>query len=181
MVARRINELDGASRIATEYYKCNAELRLAVSRRQRVALSRVWWWAQNWAQPPGALIEPELSSTEQGYEEDAFSPTSAPLQKCLHTALGAADLERRMSQGKTGGIRRFTPQLCGRGRTRRQKCQPAQYRETGLRPECQTRQANRNHPLNRFAIRERRPNDGVSLQPADRPRGHGELIARGVR
>jgi len=127
-----------------------------------------------------ALRGPGRQARGKGDCGDTFE-ASELLQKCLHTALGAADLERRLSQEKSGGTGRFTPQLCGRRRTGRVKRQPAQYRETGPRPECQTRQANRNHPLNRFAIRERRPNDGVSLQPADRPRGHGELIARGVR
>src|SRR5712664_1358584 len=50
LVARRINKLDGRRRIATECYKCSAGLGLVVSRRQPVALGRVWWWAQNRAQ-----------------------------------------------------------------------------------------------------------------------------------
>ena len=50
LVARKINKLHGMRLITTECYNRNVQLEVPENRRYSVALSRVRWWAQNWAQ-----------------------------------------------------------------------------------------------------------------------------------
>ena len=47
LFARRINKLHARRRIATKRYKHNHSRRLTWRSQFSVALSRVWWWAQN--------------------------------------------------------------------------------------------------------------------------------------
>jgi hypothetical protein len=53
LVARRINKLHQVRWNATDCYKCIHRRWLSGLIHYSVAISRVRWWAQNWAQPPG--------------------------------------------------------------------------------------------------------------------------------
>jgi hypothetical protein len=57
--AQEINNLAGAIRIVTECYTTNVYASLRRVLYRCVPLSRVWWWAQNWAHFP-AQAEPVL-------------------------------------------------------------------------------------------------------------------------
>lgn len=48
--AHRINELRGARRNAARCNKCSARLLLRTKYSHPVAVGRIWWWAQFWAQ-----------------------------------------------------------------------------------------------------------------------------------
>ena len=50
---RRINKLHGMSRSAIKCYQVQRPLGFVRETEQPVVLSRVWWWAQNWAQSIG--------------------------------------------------------------------------------------------------------------------------------
>ena len=49
----------------TKYYRCLAQQGFPPIREYSVALGKVWWWAQNWAQPFG-VNSLELSGAGQG-------------------------------------------------------------------------------------------------------------------
>jgi Phage integrase family len=53
LVARRINKLHQVRWNATDCYKCIHRRWLSGLIHYSVAISRVRWWAQNWAQSPG--------------------------------------------------------------------------------------------------------------------------------
>jgi len=48
--ARRISDLHRVIRNATTCYRIVDQQGFPALRRDSVALGRVWWWAQNWAQ-----------------------------------------------------------------------------------------------------------------------------------
>jgi len=50
LTARRINNLHGISLSDTNCYQVTGFLSLALTDRHSVAIGKVWWWAQNWAQ-----------------------------------------------------------------------------------------------------------------------------------
>ena len=52
LAARRIKELDGVSLIVTECHRSLVQRGFPVVSQHFIALGRVWWWAQNWAQIP---------------------------------------------------------------------------------------------------------------------------------
>jgi hypothetical protein len=53
LVARRINKLHGTRPIATKCYQVQRGLGVSRGTQHTVALGRVRWWAQNWAQSDG--------------------------------------------------------------------------------------------------------------------------------
>ena len=69
LVARRINDLDGTRSFATECYQVQRRLEVRKGTRQPVSLSKVRWWAQNWAQSQGMTF-----SRRTTVESQADSP-----------------------------------------------------------------------------------------------------------
>ncbi len=85
MAARRINDLHGALQIATECHRCLVQQDFPAIPRHSVALGRVWWWAQNWAQsnrdPRGDVFwdgRVTTQTTTQRLRPPSGSPLSCP-------------------------------------------------------------------------------------------------------
>jgi hypothetical protein len=64
--ARRINNLHGVRPIATKCYQVQRGLGVGCGTQQPVALGRVRWWAQNWAQSRGVTVDRQASALGGG-------------------------------------------------------------------------------------------------------------------